>query len=285
MAHAAARTTRHESVAAADADERMHDWQVAGEAWGRAAADWSCLYEHYAAEVLAAMLAATEVGAGTSMLDVACGAGLALRQARGCGAEVAGIDASANLIAIARKRNPGADVRLGSMFDLPWNDESFDAVISVNGIWGGCQRALGEMRRVARPGALCAISFWGSGPPLDIRPVFKVFAHHAPARHVDGMRSTNEIARPGVAERMLIEAGFEVVRRDARVSTIEWPDADTAWRAISSGGPAQPALEHGDRSEIRHAVLDALQPQRDEFGIYRFSNDHQFVIARVNPAT
>lgn len=264
-------------------DTHVHDWEAAGDAWGRSAADWSCLYEHYAAEVLAAMLATTEVGPGTAMLDVACGAGLAIRQARGNGAEVAGIDASANLVALARRRNPGADIRVGSMFDLPWPDESFDAVISVNGIWGGCEGALREMRRVARTGSLCAISFWGPGPPLDIRPVFQIFARHSPSGHVDGMRSTNRIAHPGVAEEMLADVGFEVIERSSRVSTIEWPDPETAWRAISSGGPAKPSLEHGDPAQIRREALVALEPTRDTSGIYRFRNDHQFVVARANP--
>ncbi|MEM8746864.1 MAG: class I SAM-dependent methyltransferase [Actinomycetota bacterium] len=284
MRNSATGASRQVPLATPDADARVHDWEVAGDAWGRAAADWSCLYEHYASEVLAAMLSDTEVGVGTSMLDVACGAGLAIRQARGNGADVAGIDASANLVELARRRNPGVDIRLGSMFDLPWPDASFDAVISVNGIWGGCEGALREMRRVARPGALCAISFWGAGPPLDMRPVFEVFARHSPSGHVDGMRSTNRIARPGAAEGMLVDAGFEVIRRGARVSTIEWPDPDLAWRALASGGPAQPALDHADPTAIRRDVLDALRPMRDESGIVRFRNDHQFVVARVNPS-
>ncbi len=28
------------------------------------------------------------------------------------------------------------------MFELPWTDGRFDAVLSVNGIWGGCGKAL-----------------------------------------------------------------------------------------------------------------------------------------------
>ena len=32
-----------------------HDWHEAGAAWGHAAVDWSCLYEHYAVEVIAAI--------------------------------------------------------------------------------------------------------------------------------------------------------------------------------------------------------------------------------------
>ena len=59
-------------------------------------------------------------------------------------ASAAGIDAAAPLVDIARARTPEADVRVGSMFELPWGDETFDAVTAINGIWGGCEAAVEE---------------------------------------------------------------------------------------------------------------------------------------------
>jgi SAM-dependent methyltransferase len=258
-----------------------HDWREAGAAWGHAAVDWACLYEHYSAQALAAMCAATGVAPGVDVLDVACGSGYGMRFMRGCGANVSGIDASEPLIAIARERNPDADVRLGSMFELPWPDGSFDVAISVNGIWGDCEGAVREMRRVVRPGSLAAISFWGDGEPLDRRPVFLALMAHTPPTNVDGMRTTNRIGKPGVAEAMFEAAGFEVVERGSRISTMEWPDDDIAWRALSSTGPLVPALEHSDPELVRRDVLAAMAPMRNAAGMYRYSNDHQFVIARA----
>jgi SAM-dependent methyltransferase len=220
------------------------------------------------------------VGPGTALLDIACGAGLALRHARSQGAAAVGIDAAAALVEVAQARNPGADVRAGSMFELPWADESFDAAVSVNGIWGGCEAALDEAFRVLRPGARLGISFWGQGPPLDLRACFKVFARHAPQPHFRSMKRLNDISAPGTAEEMLRASGFDVVTRGQRVSTIEWPDAELAWRALSSIGPAVPALRHATAPVVKAEVLEAIEPCRDGRGIYRFRNDHQFVIAR-----
>jgi len=257
-----------------------HDWRAAGEAWGHRAADWACLFEHYAIDVLVAVLGRVGVGPGTSLLDVACGSGLAVRLAAGMGARVSGVDASADLLAVASVRTPDADLRLGSMFDLPWPDASFDAAISINGIWGGCGEALDEAFRVLKPGAPLGISFWGEGPPLDIRSIFRPFARHAPEAHHGSMKRLNDIAVPGVAESMLEAAGFCVIERGARVSVVEWPDADVAWRAVSSIGPSVPALRGPEANVVRREIMDALEAARDQQGIYRVRSDHQFVIAR-----
>ena len=132
-------------------EQAAHDWREAGEAWGHSAADWACLYEHYALDVMIAIFQRVGVGdrfgERVRLLDMACGSGLAIRHATAMGATTAGIDAAESLVAIATDRNPDADLRLGSMFELPWDDESFEAVISINGIWGGCEAALAEAFR------------------------------------------------------------------------------------------------------------------------------------------
>ena len=266
---------RRDAVATPDG----HDWETAGAAWGHRARDWACLFEHYAIETILSIFDGVGARAGTSLLDIACGSGLAVRLADARGVRTAGIDAAASLVDIARARTPDADLRVGTMFELPWEDETFDAVTAINGIWGGCEAALDEAHRVLEPGGRIGVSFWGDHKPLDLRTCFAAFARNSPADHLAGMKRTNDIARPGVAEGMLEAAGFEIVDRDHRLTVLEWPDDETAWRAISSVGPAVPALEHVGVDVLRPLVLESLARCRDEYGIYRFVNRQEFVIA------
>lgn len=72
--------------------------------WAR---DWAELNEPAWRPVFEAALDVAELTSGKLLLDIGCGAGGALVIARRRGAEVTGLDASANLAAIARKRLAG----------------------------------------------------------------------------------------------------------------------------------------------------------------------------------
>ena len=56
-------------------DAVAHDWREAGSAWGHAANDWSCFWEHYSTPSVVAMFQRLGVGPGVRLLDVACGSG------------------------------------------------------------------------------------------------------------------------------------------------------------------------------------------------------------------
>src|SRR4051794_26386448 len=95
---------------------------VQGELWGARAVDWARLQEPRQRTLYRAAFDALSLGAGTRVLDVGCGSGLALREAADRGAEVAGLDASEALVDIARRRAPGVEIVVGELEDLPFAD-------------------------------------------------------------------------------------------------------------------------------------------------------------------
>ena len=105
-----------------------------------------------------AILEALALGPDDRLLDVGCGGGLLLRDALAAGAAATGLDHSAEMVALARERAPGAEVVLGSAERLPFGDGSFTAVAMsvVFFFLPDPVAALAECRRVLVPGGRLA---------------------------------------------------------------------------------------------------------------------------------
>jgi ubiquinone/menaquinone biosynthesis C-methylase UbiE len=259
-------------------------WVESGQAWGERAADWAYLMEPYARRANDALFDRADVGPGTRLLDIACGSGYAASVAAGRGAEVAGLDASEALIAIARARSPGADLRVGDMFALPFEDDCFDVATSFNGIWRGCEDALREGRRVVRPGGLIGFSFWGSPKRLGLLPFFATLLELSPPGHVDATLNQGDTGRPGVAEQMLADAGLEFVDRGTAQVVNEWPDLDLATRALASAGPSWPAMQSVGYDRFAEAIREAIRPLCAEGLGVRIISEFGWVMGRVSGA-
>ena len=80
------------------------------------------------------------------------------------GAEPFGLDASEALIELARRRVPEADLRVGEMESLPYDDDTFDLVTGFTSFFfaNDMVAALREAGRVAKPGAPVVIQVWGA---------------------------------------------------------------------------------------------------------------------------
>lgn len=256
-------------------------WIESGEAWGERAADWACLVEPYARRANDALFDRGGVGPGTRLLDIACGSGYAASVAAGRGATVAGLDASDALIAIAQARTPGADFRVGDMFELPFEDDRFDVATSFNGIWKGCEDALREARRVVRPGGLVGFSFWGSPKRLGLLPYFATLLELSPADHVDATLNQGDTGRPGVAEQMLADAGLEFADRGAAQVINEWPDLDLAARALASAGPSWPALRRAGYDRFAEAIRETIRPMYTPGLGVRIISEFGWIMGRV----
>ncbi len=128
-------------------------------------------------------LAAADVGPTTRLLDVACGTGIVARTALdlvGAGGHLVGVDLNESMLTVARSVEPGIDWRRGDVGDLPFDDESFDAVVCQMAMMFFPDRpgAFMEMRRVLTPGGRLGVVVPAS---LDLQPAYRVFVDVAVA--------------------------------------------------------------------------------------------------------
>ncbi|WP_066366796.1 class I SAM-dependent methyltransferase [Herbidospora mongoliensis] len=237
-------------------------WTLVDEGWGRRAVDFATLSEPGNCREYVAVHQHLGVGDGDRLLDIACGAGLALELASVRGADVAGIDASARLVAVARDRSPDADIRVGDMHDLPWDDASFDVVTSFRGVWGTTPLALQEIHRVLKSGGRVGLTVWGHIKNSPGAWALAPFRLAAPPK-VDNQRNMVALGRPGVGEELLEKFGFTEVRRVTVPFAWEFADPAVYARALASTGPAYEAIQNvGDEAFAEAAIETAKERLR-----------------------
>ncbi|MGB9378791.1 MAG: class I SAM-dependent methyltransferase [Mycobacteriales bacterium] len=254
-------------------------WQEAGIAWSARSVDWAYFMEPLFVPLYEQLAVALDIGPGTNVLDVGCGAGLALQHYAQRGATVTGVDAAAGLLTIAKSRVPSADLHHGSLTELPLRDSSFDAVTGVNSFVYADDGGLREAHRVLRPGGALALGFWTD--PMDFGWAMAALGE-ALAPHVgeDDAHTPLRMSDPGVAAGLLADAGFQVLDSGTVTSVSEFPDAEVAYRALASTGMMYPLTESGEEAALRASSLKTLGTQEDpEFGI-RMDAGFGWVLAR-----
>jgi SAM-dependent methyltransferase len=233
-------------------------WAMVDEGWGRRAVDFATLSEPGNCREYVAVHHRLGVDTGDRLLDVACGSGLAIELARLRGATCSGIDASARLVAVARDRNPGCDIRVGDMHATPWDPASFDVVTSFRGIWGTTRDAVAEIHRILRPGGRVAITVWGhlkvSSGAWALAP-FRLAA----TEKVDNQAVMVSLGRPGAGEELLAAHGFVDIERLDVPFAWEFADPLLYARALASTGPAYEAIQNVGESEFCRAAVEQAQ--------------------------
>ncbi|MBJ7356051.1 class I SAM-dependent methyltransferase [Nocardioides sp.] len=205
-----------------------------------------------------------DVPPGGRVLDVGCGPGvLTAVLAERYGADrVDAIDPAAGFVEAARARLPGVDVREGSAEELPWRDDSYDAVLAqlVVHFMRDPARGLREMHRVAKPGAPLAASVWdhpgGRGP---LTPFWAAVQDLDPGGVAEASAGSHE----GELVRMFEEAGLTDVRGGELSVTVPMASFDEWWAPYR-----EPAGSVGDYLATRTpAQVDALRDRcRERLG-------------------
>jgi SAM-dependent methyltransferase len=229
------------------------------------------------------MLDSAGVRHGTRFLDLGCGGGGASVLAARRGAQVAGVDAAATLIHIARRRIPHADFRVGDLEALPHGNRSFDVAFASMSIMF-CDdpvRALGEMKRVTVPGGRVTVGIWGRPEDCEYRHVLQAVAATLPASRAGN--GPFAFSGEGTLEQMIVSAGLEIVDSGETDAPFLFPDEAMMWRIISSAGPIQSALRVVGEPALLAAVRRAAIPFHTGDGQILFRNRFRYATATVTP--
>jgi SAM-dependent methyltransferase len=200
--------------------------QLEREGWQRNAADYDSVDLPATSQSFAPLLNSAGDLRGRRVLEVASGTGHLAEAAVARGATVVGIDVAANMVALARRRVPGAVFHEGDAEALPFEDGQFDAVFCSFGLLHFAQpaQALHEMARVLRPGGTVGFTVWC--PPEQgnqfMGLILKAYESHANMEvNLPPAPPMFALADPGVRDPMLAGAGFKSIR--AQRIAIVWP--------------------------------------------------------------
>lgn len=118
------------------------------------------------------------------ILDVATGTGdLAIAAVRLSSAKISGIDISANMLNIGRKKirdkGLGNNIELlyGDSENIPFGDSFFDVAMVAFGVrnFSDPLKGLSEMRRVIRPGGMVMVLEFSKPSAFPFRPVYNFY--------------------------------------------------------------------------------------------------------------
>lgn len=250
--------------------------------WGRRPRDWAELAEPSNRPLFAAVLERLGVGDGTRLLDIGCGSGYAAVLATERGARVTGLDATPELLEIARERLPAGSFVTGEMDALPFQDASFDAAVAFNSLQFADDpvTATREAARVVVPGSLVAATTFAEPERNESTALHLALEPLRSAGPSAGGHLPCGLSEPGGLERLLGGAGLEPAGSGEVPLVWAHPDVESAVRAVLASGGGAMAIEAAGEAAARAALTEAVAPFVRDGGRVEMHNVFRYAIGQ-----
>jgi SAM-dependent methyltransferase len=219
------------------------------------------------------------VGEGMQVLDVACGTGVAARQAARCvgsSGKAFGIDIDHGMLTVARvvslREQLSIKYENASACGLPFESESFDAAFCLQGLqyFSDPLKTLSELRRVLRANAVLASASWSE---IDNCKGHWAIVSALERRDIDAAAVRKPFAAAVATDlhSLALEAGFRDVSIRTEMREGKFRSAAAFVEAMLQGSTSSRyALEKvpsDDWSDFLSEVEDALAPWSSATGI------------------
>jgi SAM-dependent methyltransferase len=227
-----------------------------------ASGDYPSMVEAFLLPLGPRLVEACEIGPGMRVLDVAAGTGNASIPAAAAGATVVASDLTPELFDAGRARAEAEGVELewaeADAEDLPFEDASFDTVISSIGVMFAPhhQAAADELVRVCRPGGKIGLLSWT--PEGMIGGLFRTIGPFAPTPPPGAQPPPLWGGEDHLRELLGDRVELETLERDVlEVTAFERP-ADFAAHFKQRYGPTIAAQANARRNEREEEFEGAL---------------------------
>ena len=128
------------------------------------------------------LIESARISSGSQVLEIGSGPGHVADMLMQAGASVTGVDFSANMVDVAQRRFPGITFQQADAEELPFEAESFDAVVAnfVVHHLARPEMVFRAINRVLKPGGRFVFAVWGAPEEQSSIGAFfgAVMAHH-----------------------------------------------------------------------------------------------------------
>lgn len=254
--------------------------QKQGELWGTAPNDWALYLEITFIPLYKKVISKLNPSPQSHLLDIGCGSGLFLRMANAKGAITTGIDVSPELLAIARERNPLAELLNQDMENLSFSDNSFDMVTGFNSFQYAedISKALKEIKRVLKDDGKLAIGVWGSAAECESLKVLSSIASLLPEPPA-GSPGPLALSEEGKLEKLLTASGFKLLEKGTAEGHWNFASLEDAMKGILSAGPSAEAIRYAGIDKVKEKLIKTFEAFNIYGEIYVLENVFHYFIA------
>ncbi|HQW12348.1 MAG TPA: class I SAM-dependent methyltransferase [Saprospiraceae bacterium] len=259
----------------------MGSSEIQNRLWGQNPKDWADIQEPTGKSGYEHVLKLLKMEPGQTLLDVGCGTGYFSNMAYQQGIEVTGMDACEKFIEQANKRNPAIKFLRGEMEELPFPEDTFDAVCGFNSFQyaADMKNALLQAKKVLKNGGKFVVMIWGNKEDCEAASYLKAIGSllPPPPPNAGGPFSLSENK---LLENTLEEIGLTIIHNNDVPSVWEYPDTDIALKGLLSAGPAARAIENSGFEKVYETMKEAIKPHVLNDGRVEYHNKWRVVISQ-----